>query len=471
MKKKAFLILFLFLFSFGAQSQSEKKNLEKYWHYKERLHHYFVKVGPNVGESVVAYVRNKYRRTKRGYTFGDQTIDLAWYIGILATEYRLLTEQNENTEETLQALYYAIKAFERLDRCENNAPWNLDSARLDGFFHRYDVLLYQNPKLFSLEGRNFHLTNKDTWGTHPAGMPTYISSFDNEGGRFNPFSAEESQDQLIHLLMGFSLVSKCLPDSTLEFYNINHQKITYNFKKSIIENTDRIISYISNNSWNIKNPKGKNVGRGATVIMYAYPIAIIGERITGKTYTTFWSQLWFSKIAWDLSRIPNWVNDFNSTMALTLAALSNSWYDMLPFSHIDATGYYIRQCGKVWHRDIFYQLLYEFVNDKKSRWYQKEETIETLNIAPYNGPYYWSQDSVVFSCCGKIPGKPKGGWAYPNKYRGTKKEQEGLGRYPTSGNFSGIDYMLLYNLYQLVEHPIPYQKPKAFSVTPHIKKR
>jgi len=457
--KKNFLLI-LFFVSLFAQSQNEEKNLEKYWHYKERLHHYFVKVGPDVGESVVAYVRNKNRGYKRGFTFGDQTIDLAWYIGVLATEYRLLENQKENTQETLQALYYAIKAFERLDRCENEAPWNLDSARLDGFFHRYDVSLYQNPKFFSIEGRNYQLTDKDKWGTRPAGMPTYISGFDDEGGRFNPYSAEESQDQLIHLLMGFALVSKCLPDSNLVFYSINNQSINYNFKKAVIENTDRVLQHISSHAWNIKNPFGKNVGRGANALMYAYPLAIIGERITGKSYTTFWSQSWLSKISWDLSRMPNWVNDFNSTMALTLAALSDSWYDMLPVAHINATGYYIRQCGKVWHRDIFYQLLYEFINDKKSKWYQKEETINTLNTAPFNGPYYWSQDSVVFSCCGKIPGKPQGGWAYPNKYRGTKKEQEGKGRYPSRGNFSGIDYMLLYNLYQLVEQPIPYRKLK-----------
>jgi len=463
---KATLFVILFFFSFFAQSQNEEKNLEKYWHYKERLHHYFVKVGPNVGESVVAYVRNKNRGYKRGFTHGDQTIDLAWYIGILATEYRLLEKQGEDTKESLQALYYAIKAFERLDRCENGAPWNLDSARLDGFFHRYDVSLYQNSKLFSIEGRNYQLTAKDKWGTRPAGMPTYILGFDDEGGRFNPYSAEESQDQVIHLLMGFSLISKCLPDSNLSFYDIDNQQKIFNFKQAAIENTDRVLRYINSHAWNIKTPEGKNVDRGATVIMYAYPLAIIGERITGKSYTTFWSQSWFSKISWDLSRVPNWVNDFNSTMALTLAALSDSWYDMLPVAHVDATGYYIRQCGKVWHRDIFYQLLYEFINDKKSKWYQKEETISTLNSAPFNGPYYWSQDSVVFSCCGKIPGKPQGGWAYPNKYRGTKKEQEGRGRYPSRGNFSGIDYMLLYNLYQLVEQPIPYRKPKASVAKP-----
>jgi hypothetical protein len=292
-------------------------------------------------------------------------------------------------------------------------------------------------------------------------MPTYISGFDKGNGEHNYHSAEESQDQVVHLLMGFYLVKKCLPDTLLSFYDIHHQKIEYNFRQASINNVDRMLSYFIKNkkAWIIKTPDGKNVERGANVLMYAYPISIIGARITKKSYTTFWSQWWLTKFLWDVSRIPNWVNDYNSTMALTLAALSDSWHDILPFSRVNNTGYYIKQCGKVWHRDIFYQLLYQFINNKNSSSYCQDQTVETINAAPFNGPYYWSQDSVQFSCCGKVLGKAQNGWAYPNKFRGTKKEQNAEVSSPYIGNFSGIDYMLLYNLYQLKEHSISYRKP------------
>ena len=103
-------------------------------------------------------------------------------------------------------------------------------------------------------------------------------------------------------------------------------------------------------------------------------------------------------------------------------------------------------------------LLFQFINDKETSYYDKEKILSQIETAPFNGPYYWSQDSIKLDCCGMQAGKTEGGWSFPNKFRGTKKEQEGLGNYPTKGNFSGIDYMLLYNLYHLLENPVPYKK-------------
>ena len=460
--KSLLWLMFFFLSIAFAKAQELTKaqeHLHKYWNYRDRLSNYFVKSGPNIGESMVAYARNRNKSSKKGFTIGDQTIDLAWYISILATEYQLLSRNKEKSNETLRELYYALMAFDRLDRCETYPPWNLKQDTLDGFFHRYDVELYRNPKTFSIYGRNKNLNPADTWGSKPPGVPTYISGFDSGYGKPNYYSASVSQDQLIHLLMGFSLVFKCLPDSNLIFYDNHIKQQSFNFNLKARQNIDRLLNYFKKDKhWIIKDPKGENVERGANSLMYAYPLATIGKRINGKSYNDLWSQSYFAKKLWDLSRVPNWVNDYNSTMALILAALSDSWWDILPFGVVNNTGFYIAKCGKPWNRETLFLLLYQVMHDKQTKWYDKEKVLAQIDSAPFNGPYYWSQDSVKFNCCGWQAGKPKNGWAYPNKFRGTKKEQEGLGKHPQTGNFSGIDYLLLYNLYHLIESPIPYKR-------------
>ncbi len=450
-------IFLFFNFSEAQEKMNAQDNLDKYWNYRTRLVNYFVKPGPKMGESVVAHIRNKNGKSQKGFSVSDQTIDLAWYIGILATEYRLLIDNNQNAESTLRELYYAMLAFDRLDRCETGPPWLLDKDTLDGFFIRYDTGLESKPEEFSIIGRNKGLSSKDTWGSKPAGVPTFIAGYDYEDSP-NYHTSAVSQDQVVHLLMGYSLVYKCLPDTALFFYDNNLRKHRYNFHQNALNVVDRLISYfLKDSNWIIKDPKGDNVPRGHNAIMYAYPLAAIGKRVTGKSYDDTWSQSFWAKKLWGLSRVPNWVNDYNSTMALTLAALSDTWWDMTPFGKINNTGFYIKKCGGPWNRETFFLLLYQFINNKRTNKYDKEKVLAQIESAPFNGPYYWSQDSVKFDCCGMQAGRPGDGWAYPNKFRGTKKEQFGLDDNPHKGNFSGVDYLLLYNLYHLTENPIPYK--------------
>ncbi len=432
---------------------------DKYWRYRQRLTRYFVKVGDGIGESVVSNVRNRFKRSERALTYSDQTIDLAWYISILATEYALLEQNNQRVEGTLQELYYALKAFDRLDACEKNPPWYQKEAKLDGFFQRYDVLLDSLPQLFSLKGRNPYLTPKDTWGTRAPGMPTYISSYDYEVGKVNYYSPSVSQDQIVHLLMGFALVQKCLPDQFLFFSKVNGKQMGFNFKKDVEEKMYRLFEYIKRDRvWILKDPNNQSVTRGHNAMMYAYPLRALAWKTIGFEYEDTWSSSFMARQMWNLSRVPNWVNDYNSTMALILASLTDTWVDISPFVRINNTGFYISKCGSPWDRETLFLLLYQFYNDKTTSWYDKGKVVKQLDSAPCNGPYYWSQDSVYFSCCGKVPGKPQGGWCYPNKFRATKKEQNGLGKNVLCGNFSGVDYLLLYNLFHLIEQPIRYVK-------------
>ena len=59
----------------------------------------------------------KRESTNKGYflDWSDNTINLGWYISVLATENNLLVSSGQDATNNTKELYYAIKAFNRLD--------------------------------------------------------------------------------------------------------------------------------------------------------------------------------------------------------------------------------------------------------------------------------------------------------------------------------------------------------------------
>jgi hypothetical protein len=127
MKHIIFLIIAFLLVSIDIYSQTAQSNFNKYWFYRDRLKKRFMVEGPNQGESLVAPRIEKLYPNKSNkqylYHFGDQTIQMGWYLGVLATEYRLLANHSQPTANTERELYHAMKAYERLDL-------NADSKKL-----------------------------------------------------------------------------------------------------------------------------------------------------------------------------------------------------------------------------------------------------------------------------------------------------------------------------------------------------
>jgi hypothetical protein len=80
--------------------------------------------------------------------YGDGAFMLGWYIATLATEYKLLTDQNLPTDSTLRSLGLALEAIDRLDRmAEQVHPYvntlfstNDCSGNLNGFMLRNDQM-------------------------------------------------------------------------------------------------------------------------------------------------------------------------------------------------------------------------------------------------------------------------------------------------------------------------------------------
>jgi len=146
MKNKVQIIgVLLLLTCLGkAQTQFSSEGL-KYWYYRDRLK-YFVMPGTEPGQSVVITCRNSTKELGQHYPVycGIETAQthklMGYYIGMLATEYKLLKDNGQVSDayETLIELNLAMDALNRMDYCEMDVPWYKNDAKYNGFFIRDD---------------------------------------------------------------------------------------------------------------------------------------------------------------------------------------------------------------------------------------------------------------------------------------------------------------------------------------------
>ena len=93
---KYFLLLII---PFNCFAQSQQLNLEKYWKYRKRLRDKFIVVS-NInypGTNIPARDKFPYFKSNEGLLhWGDGNENLSHYISMLATEYRLLKNNNQH---------------------------------------------------------------------------------------------------------------------------------------------------------------------------------------------------------------------------------------------------------------------------------------------------------------------------------------------------------------------------------------
>ena len=187
--------------SFGQASTDQLQ--QKYWFYKNRLHKFFIVQGLGQGRSIPANHRNMERGGIDKLDFGDGLIHHGWYIGVLATEHKLLDGNQRITdlERNRTELYYALEALDRLDReAEEAPPWNFapSSSNLDGFAIRSDASYpFFNDTYYE-------------WNKYPDQMPN-VEEVASDFVSPTPTNKELSQDQVIHLLIGLYLTLECVP--------------------------------------------------------------------------------------------------------------------------------------------------------------------------------------------------------------------------------------------------------------------
>jgi len=215
--KKTTIILIIFLFQSAAAAQTERENLDKYWHYRQRFSQYFMYVGDKSGESLVVCIRN--RDLQPQLCYGQHGVHFGYYLGVLATEYQLLIRNNQHQKaaNTLEDLQFAMQAYEeQLDKCEQY--WNKEKC-LDGFFIRENIPLdFLDTSAESgkrhFDALNIELSSENVWNSDSGcmnglenGNPAWVNGLYDVHAQKDPMS----QDEAYGVMMGVSLVAKCVP--------------------------------------------------------------------------------------------------------------------------------------------------------------------------------------------------------------------------------------------------------------------
>lgn len=218
MNRVAITILFLLAVCLS-HAQSPQQNLEKYWHYRDRLRERFVVVSQDVEEEGV--------NIPAGDIFGD-TVSwsdgnsiMSHYLSLLSTELWLLKTNGQDYSQTLAELYYAMLALERLDLYSEShwrrfdgllafggsAADSLKSRQVISQIGQKPAIATHAPSRADING--MHLRDDISpafWNRHQShfGASEVISNFYSG---LRPLE-EISQDVMFHNIEGLALVGK-----------------------------------------------------------------------------------------------------------------------------------------------------------------------------------------------------------------------------------------------------------------------
>ena len=329
----------------------------------------------------------------------DGTVHWAFYAAWLCTEYYILWKQQKNVSLLRDELSMAWHALTRLDKASKLKYGQ--EPREDGFLLRDDVPMEMAAKL---PGMNCVKSGK-------------VCRTGIEDGNMM------SQDQAIYILWAAAISNQLLPDtSTSSLDGIA-------IKEKIKTKCHQIISYFRNTEWQILDPNGNRVPIGYSATGYAFAIARIGKIITGKNYHN-WGTIINGRPIWSaLMQIPYEKNNPTQTevnMGMQLALCSVIGYP--------SYSRFTQWCEGA-NMEIY--LLVDALFRKRNLTTYQPLFDEMLHNAPSQGPCFMT------SSCTNTPGwSGENRWFHPN-YRNGSKDQQGT-------MFNGLDYLLLYNLYQIV---------------------
>ncbi|HQQ94389.1 MAG TPA: hypothetical protein PLQ93_07530 [Bacteroidia bacterium] len=271
-----FFCLFVSITIGLVNAQNELMNHKKYWYYKSRLNNDFIKTGIDSGESIPLNERRYYGHAT-SYDVnsiilkaGDGGTRQGIYLSVLATEYKLLKDNNRDLTEVKHEIFCALNAVNRIDYFAEPLRNPSFSPSSNGFFVRDDIPGYFVKKNY----RHFNYYYDDnnlTSSGYPANAPQNDFGFTQmdlglgigkgiditESDGSDPSGvARMSQDQVYYLLMGLTLVNKLVDANATDGSN------AFGFGSSgtlLAEQAskiaERIINYIKSDAlWRIKDP-------------------------------------------------------------------------------------------------------------------------------------------------------------------------------------------------------------------------
>jgi hypothetical protein len=434
------ILLAILVLSFGSdlcRAQNLEDNLAKYWLYRNFYKKQFIVVGDNAGESIpfAAYYPNEdlsYQGTWNhqlecypipsgmgALTTGDATLQIGIYLGILATEYALLKKAGYATTGTEQEIYFAIKAFERIDLAAEEYFGNPE-ANDASFFLRDDI-----PYGFT----------KDEQGAYF--IPSYLATNPNDTlihvvkGDFTCANLSEerkypgvtSQDQVAHLSVGFTLLQRYLNEEAeyqgvpLKAYGRTVYRRMYDAFKANGFVAGKPVQLPA--SWRLDY---------RSLIQAGYPFKRVinlfygGNEFNPGTDRTNWINIFLPGYLLSPDKPYNWA------MGLIWASIGDAV----------SSENWLAQQTKDRHLEL-YALLHACIHDKPvGNALSESDFMNLLNSAPCNPPCKDGNtgcptpDNVDWNV----------GYRWTNNSRNS---DQGWQR----GFFNGADYMLLYNLFHL----------------------
>jgi len=429
--------LSLFLIIFGnLVAQSDADNLAKYWQYRNTYAKQFVVVGDAQGQSIpFADVHPNediswegawnhqlacFPRPSGtgGLSTGDATLQLGIYMAVLSTEYALLKKDNISTDRICRELYYALKAFERIDTAAEDFFGN-PGPNDPSFFLRDDI-----PKTFAKNAdSNYYI--KNYFAQYPADSLIHVCKGDYTCADLSSednFPGVTSQDQTTHLSVGFVLLQKYVDEEAVyngvrikEFGKEVYSKLFQGYKNNgFIAGKPRQV----NNFWRIDY---------RSLLQSVYPFRrVMNNFFDGNELNTTQD-----KNTWLNLSLPGYLlsdKPYNHAMGLIWAAIGDA---------ANNANWLSKQSRD---RDLeVYALLNACLYDKPVGDSLKESDFsQLLDVAPCNLP-----------CANAASGCPTPdnldwnvGYRWTNNSRNS---DQGWQR----GFFNGVDYMLLYNLFHL----------------------
>jgi hypothetical protein len=572
MRKALLALLGVMVFTLftPTESFSQMPNMNgwhaKYWFYRWRLRNDFMVMGEGEGKSLVAESRNLNRN---GFIkWADATIMHGYYLTMLAIEHKMLQDRGRwaDLKNNERELYYAIKAFERLDYVSEtfyssapgfDEPFRVGDPTLppdvNGYFFRDDVPpTFINTNQFPTLPHNYtsnyySLTSNrtgidygpydldynqsdysglwDIMGLHDGNSPPDLNEPQHPIVNYemgaeesddenidSPYGfGEASQDQIIRLLLGFFTIVKSIPDAP---YAIDLDKngttdAFMNFHEEAKRHSTNMIGRLAGQfsgtlhvplnsnwpvlypslgipgmpSWTVINPRERKADVGYFLYQYMIPMQMVADPLftTGNdiglgssSYATIASYNPAAQIAWNLG-VNGYDDNVNRKMALILNVISNSGSGFLPVPR------FIANKSADAHIDGLYVPLYDYFwgwdpeeneNDVERKQHAYDYATLLLQAAPCVGPHNFGYTNIgnptihdavkgPFSSVQEPDGIPTY-WNVPfvfdtdhdrwddGKISVLEPQEYGppaiTGYQIDEGWFSGMDYMLLYNL-------------------------
>jgi hypothetical protein len=292
----------------------DQLNQEKYWKYRDHLRKRFMRIGIGEGESIPASVIIPNRRygqadqtTGSIIQWRDATITIGYYWIVLASEYKLLVESGQGVQPTLNELYYAMKAFNRLDMTAEdylagNLQANPDPEDLNGFFIRDDVRheitnnfendppIPNGPIQPDPGNPNQMRSDFEGWINYDSGgMGDEVQTTEPQLG------SSESLDHLTTILLGLDFIQRFIPDETIVQPTIDD--LPMNIRQEALDMIQRIVNYLNDTEpnflgnysykeWTIFSDEDEIVhNKGYNCLIASYPITEFVKSLFDSQYS------------------------------------------------------------------------------------------------------------------------------------------------------------------------------------------